>query len=556
MSDVGRDTPRVVASSEGTHVYIAGRSLLGGHPRASQERRLPRSPAEQTLYLLVSPLLCEGCRTFLQNLPRSSAAVAMEYDDALASLWEDATLPTSPQIDYVRSPDVAGATIGRFVAERAIRRVEVVSLSAGNRRRRQQYDETTVTANEVVQRYWLNRGTEIRLGRRWIANVWRNILMDSGDVRRLRESVPSRAVLIGAGPSLDLALPHLMPLLGRKEHRPMVVALDTALPALAAYDIPVDIVVAMDAQVANTADLVPRRFTEAVLVADITTHPSIVRSFAPDRRLFFASAAAPLAMYATPHGDPVGTILHGIPLLPPRGSVAPSALEYLVEHLGIRDVVLVGVDFWYQPPRTHADHATAHRAFLRTHRRLSGSGGSARILARPFRPERTVDGTVVPADAILADQAEQFRRLIAEENNAGPRGTPRVVRFVPAGLPLATAEVSRAELSEFLIPTSAWRVPNSLRSEAHDEENTQRRSAVTALLRRLNEQERSLADTDRALHLDAGLDFAWFDLPQYPLCTRRVDWAELHRGRLLRAVRDHRRRLERALAATTPPAFP
>jgi hypothetical protein len=71
--------------------------------------------------------------------------------------------------------------------------------------------------------------------------------------------------------------------------------------------------------------------------------------------------------------------------------------------------------------------------------------------------------------------------------------------------------------------------------------------ALEHLRERLIAQEAVLADAARPLFLDSGLDFVIADLPQWPLMMLRREWVELHRARVLRAVRDYRRRLDASI---------
>ena len=136
----------------------------------------------------------------------------------------------------------------------------------------------------------------------------------SGDLHRTPRRDALKAVLIGAGPSLDTDIKLLEEELQRAAaenasnfshapteaiSRPAIVAIDTALPALAARRIPVDCVFAMDAQLANAADLVPWGWYNSVLIADISAHPSIVRTFAPTRRILFSTRFSDLQILSS-----------------------------------------------------------------------------------------------------------------------------------------------------------------------------------------------------------------------------------------------------------------
>jgi hypothetical protein len=505
----------------------------------------------------------------VQRLARSSAVLCVEFEADLALLWQqrDCRLANVP---LATSREDVVTVAQNAVAHRAIRRVETITLSGGSAAFREQYRRIETDLQTVVRRFWANRGTEIRLGRRWLANIWKNTGQVAGDLGALGDAMPSKAVLIGAGPSLDTDIVFLEEALHRDSkaaapapspgvpgtaefRRPAIVAIDTALPALAARGIPVDCVVAMDGQLANAADLVPWIWDDSILIADISTHPSIVRSFRPERRAFFTTRFSDLRLFPplTATGSDTGTdgihrLTAGLPTLTPRGSVAPSALELLIRTMGVTDLVILGVDFWYHPPRTHARMATAHRRFLNGHDRTTGSGGPAKLVQRPWRPGTLQNGESVQIDGILADQAEQLAEVVSVL-----RATVPGVRFrqVPnRGLPIGADEISRQELQDWFT-TPPWHLPREIVTERSMEARQRRLKALTELRERLVAQETALTSDVGPVILDAMLDCAWFDLPQWPLAGRTTAAARLHRLRFLRAVRDHRRRVVRALAA-------
>ncbi|MDA3948885.1 MAG: DUF115 domain-containing protein [Spirochaeta sp.] len=562
------ETPRIEAGPKGSQIWWRGRRLLGPSPRDSQLRRLPAQPHDQTLYVCISPLLGEGLSPFVRRLSRNSAVLCVELEPCLAELWHrrESGLSMVPLVSsWVDVTSVAQT----MISQRAIRRVETVTLSGGGALYRERYRHIEPALQTVIQRFWANRGTEIRLGRRWLANVWKNTGQASGDLAVLSDAMPPKAVLIGAGPSLDADIALLEETLLREStetftgdseggtgdiRRPAIVAIDTALPALAARQIPVDCVVAMDGQLANAADLVPWVWHNSVLIADISTHPSIVRTFDPARRAFFATRFSDLRLF--PSSDTAGTdtawtdSIHGltakVPSLVPRGSVAPSALEILVYTLGVTDLVILGIDFWYHPPRTHARMATGHRRFLNLHNRISGTGGAAQLVQRPWRSGTLRNGEPVQLDGILADQAAQMAHVVSVLQGEVP--DVRFRQLPNRGLPIGTDEISPGELKHWVTTTPSWRLPRTIATDRSRMSYERRLAALNVLGERLIAQEAALT-ADGPVFLDAMLDFAWFDLPQWPLAGRTAAAARLHRLRFLRAVRDHRRRVIRALAA-------
>ena len=545
MGDSGRPVPRLIPGNDGVQVEWQGRRLLSAKPVEGQRRRLPGIPDEQTLYLILSPLLGQGLSDFLKDIPRSSAALLLEFEPALADLRRHPlAIGSKISADWITDLSLFSDAVEQTVRKRGIRRVQAASLSGGSHRHRDAYRRCERTANDLVQRYWKNRGTEIRLGRRWISNIWKNAPLRTVNYRSLHGTITPTVILVGAGPSLDYALPLL-----RRAHSLAVplVAIDTALPSLAAADLPVDIVISMDGQLANAADLMPWKWDSALLLSDLSCHHSVVRRFSPERRVLFSTHFSRLHLLNSP-------VTAGIPRFIPRGSVAPTAVEILYRLFGVEEIIAVGLDFWYRLPRTHSSLAMHHRHILSSAVRTTGNDGPAAWSNRPWVECTLKNGTPGTADGVLADQAEQLRHLLKglyKEN-----GRFHLYLLPGEGLDIGGEVVSLTEAEKLIEKAGETPLP-PLNADGTDP-TEERRDALKDYLQRLRVQEEILADAGRPVRLDAGLDFAWFDLPQWPLVNLRGDWAEMHRASLLRAVRDHRRRIYRGLKSVdvSLPDFP
>ena len=542
---MARGTSRVELIPGGSRprVYVDGRPLSGPDAQAALERRLPEA-LEQTLYLLFSPLHGAGIDQWLHQLPVSSAALLVELDTELADLrhtlaeWH----PHRCLVEAYSEPATIAA-VRQLVARSALRRVRGVGLTGGYRLHRERYDHVTHTAVHEVERFWRNRGTEIRLYRRWVSNLFRNAALAATPIGALRRRIRRRVILLGAGPALDHVLPSLAALPARERETVSVVAIDTALPSLAGWDVVPDLVVAMDGQVANARDLVPWRWRGVPLLADLTTHPSLVRRFPPENRHFFVTPFVRQGLFEDPQ---LTELFRDLPRVPPRGSVAPAAVSLLGHELGVREILLVGIDFWYRPPATHARESTGFRLLRAASHRLAHRDGWDRTLHRPWTTVRLRDGSQAPGDAVLADQAAQFRAAVAAVTPA------TVVRhWGNAGLELGTQGLEDGSLAAWLrhghTGVDGASPPADTAPLAEVEPPQRAREILTGLLERLRIQESQLADPQRPVFLDAGLAFALVDLPQWPLMTLRREWMELHRQRVLRAVRDYRRRLAAVL---------
>jgi hypothetical protein len=559
------ETPRRVevrSGSGGPVVYLAGHPLTGPDAAASVRRRLPvagEDSPEQTLYILASPLHAAPLKEWVAALPPASGVLIVELDPELAALPGTAlhaVLP--PPVRAASSLEAARSNAWGLIRSRALRRVRMISLSGGARLHRSDYARLEAEIAALVQRFWNNRAAEIRLHRRWMANLFRNISLAGVPVDRLRGALPQHALLVGAGPSLDDALPLLREFFPAKRRASFsnasgdtlgqrdfaLIAIDTALPSLAAAGVRPDLVFAMDGQLANAADFLPWRWDDCLVVTDVSTHFSIPRRVAPGRLFWFVSRFSETALF---RDESLHGLFDGIPMVPPRGSIAPAAVQIAAEHLGVADITCVGIDFWYRLPKSHAVMSSADRPARRRGDRLHHRSGHSRALARPWGAVTLRDGTTTTGDAVLVEQA----RLMAEAVRSS-RATVFVVGS--RGLEIGGVPRSLGELRRHLEEDrnrgrasrdAAAEAPLAVGQPAVAAER--RRVALEHLRERLIAQEAVLADAARPLFLDSGLDFVIADLPQWPLMMLRREWVELHRARVLRAVRDYRRRLDASI---------
>lgn len=554
------------ATPSGVAVSLGGRSLTGNDPAASSLRRIPREVPSQTLVLLYSPLLGYGVQELRERLDPTSAMLLVELDDRLATIQhhEKSVIPNPLPEMAGQAWSVAGAVqiADQLIARYGIRRLLTVNLTGGTRLHTRDYAHLTRLVDDRIRLFWNNRGAQIRLGRRWITNLMRNALLDSLPLAALGKTLSPRVVLVGAGPNLDRHLEELQRSFASRAEAGRcppegvsLVALDTALPALAEAGLRPHLVFSMDGQLANAYDLMPWRWEGATLIADITVHPSIARRFPVERRAFFASRFSETVSLL--HGP----VLEGIPLVAPRGSVAPAALEILTTHLGVRHIVTVGVDFWYHPPRTHAMMTGPDRRMRATMARLLRNDGYEELLNRPGRTATLRDGQDAWCDGVLEDQARQMRQVVMELHQLYPGleiSTPDA-----SGLP--TGALLRADALRRVASATVGSIPADPAPKQPEHAAFRlRREALRGILHRLRAQEKHLTGATRAdeaegVFLDADLAFVLLDMPQWPLVVLRQEWARTHARGIARSVRDYRRRLERALRAgvdSNPPANP
>lgn len=490
---------------------------------------------EQTLYIVASPLSGRGVRELQQHLDPRSALVLVELDRDVAQVTRTIRSERSHSLPVYFEPSSALAAIRREIERRGIRRVRQLSASRAAAGQAAAYRELTERATDIVRRHWSNRATELILGRRWLRNLIRNLALPCRQPEQLDTELAARPmILVGAGPSLELALDGIV----RQRQMCTVVAIDTALPRLAAAGIQPDLIVSMDAQLANAYDFTPWRWDSCNVLYDMTVHASVPRRFAPQQRFAFVSRFRDLALFDDPD------LFTQTAVLPPLGSVAPAALYAIARFVKPATILAVGIDFWYQAPVTHARGTAPAQQTDRLRDRLQARDGNDAVLGRPMVRVALRDGAGArQGDAILAEQALHMRETVQSVALHGCRvyhltspgldlgtiGCASVADYI-AGAPQAASAEHRQEA-----PATAYRAAAQ-----------QRREALADLGVRVDAQIRAIAANSPAF--DAGLDFALLTLPQWPALTLRQAWWFLHRGTVQRSLLDYRNAIDRALA--------
>lgn len=556
----------------GTAFTLEGRRLSGADPRKSQQSRLQSLitvPETQTLYCIQSPLLGYGLREFYDRLDAGSAVLAVELDPTLASLFDDpeSEIPRGVRLARATTEDSAITATCRFVQRLGIRRIRLVRLSGGAGLQSDRYRSLQIVLDDCIRRFWLNRATELKLNHRWVINILRNTLLEARPVRALVDRFRAAVLLVGAGPGLDEHLRWLTAI--DRHHRReefTLVAVDTALGTLAARGIRPDIVWSMDSQLVNARDFLPWRWDSVTIVADLSVAPGILRRVPRENRFVFSSRYAEVGLFSDPQ---LQRLTAGFGYFEPRGSVVPSVAEFLIRHTRVARVVTVGIDFWYRPPKTHAKGSAIDRAFRREMCRLRRRDGFEEVVPRPRVSARFDSGETTSADSALADHAGQFRALLREQSDRDIAWLRLPAPALPTGLGEIDPETATGILTAHVVPerppgdeeeplTGGFGRSDAVErtdavewTDAVGYDSAIRREALHALLYRLRAQEKRFdtasSGTPAMVFWDSGLDFILRDLPQWPLMMVRRDWFDLHRDRLLRVLRDYRRRLERLL---------
>jgi hypothetical protein len=216
------------------------------------------------------------------------------------------------------------------------------------------YLELVRETTEFIKRINAGRRTTAAFGKRWVRNFFRNLtLLDNVMLYRTMD-LP--VIITGSGPSLESALPSILPV----RDGVFILAASSSLPALAAGGITPDMVISTDgggwALLHLHACFRDGRLTADCKSAALTVNAGFTLAITLNAAVPSQGSAIPMLLMSD--GSLWQNIaLHsiGIPsaFIPQRGTVTASALE-LAMVLSSGNIFLAGMDLSIQDIRSHA----------------------------------------------------------------------------------------------------------------------------------------------------------------------------------------------------------
>ncbi|MDP3176497.1 MAG: DUF115 domain-containing protein, partial [Spirochaetaceae bacterium] len=221
----------------------------------------------------------------------------------------------------------------------------------------------------------VNEATLRRFGKLWVRNLSRNLELsatESGVDELLGVAAGIPALVLAAGPSLDLCLPRLREL----ARKAVLVCVDTALRSVLGAGVQPDIVVLVDPQYWNWRHVAGLDSPRSILVSESAAWPAAFRK--PWRRIYLGGSLFPLGRMIESIAGSKGSLGAG-------GSVATSAWD-LARLMGCSPIWMAGLDLGFPAGGTHARASFfEQRALASGHRlnpaetaqagALQGSGG-------------------------------------------------------------------------------------------------------------------------------------------------------------------------------------
>jgi len=435
------EVPRLVEIAGETSILYKDRNLYGsGSPIAGARRRAEGIPLqENTFYLLPSPLLWYGVPELLDRLPASSVIISLEVNPSLAEISlknipSALTYNSSLRYLHINVEEGIYALYGQLGPHR-FRRVKLLTLNAGYRLHHNLYSRVYSLMEEEIQQFWHNKYTLMYMLPLWIKNIFHNLSHlcihdpDSPVVLGFPQ-VRKPIIVTGAGPSLDANIPFL----NDNRERFFLLAADTAYTPLMKCGLIPDAVVVQEAQFFNLYDFISFPGIQALIFADITSYPGVLRT-----------GKSPIHLFATQF-QKTGLLsrLQNAGLIPsfrrPMGSVGSTAVDIA---LSLTDfpVLFTGIDFSFPVGRTHTKGSPSHLKILQSTHRYSPVINISPYTAAGIHSVSSEDSGLLTTFT-LERYADNFRRYFS--------GNSRLFQLTPEGLPLGVQLIENGEAFSIL----------------------------------------------------------------------------------------------------------
>jgi len=193
------------------------------------------------------------------------------------------------------------------------------------------YSEAMRAIQELIGMVADDYTVQAQFGKKWYVNTLSNLPAVQAStviVKPVR-----RAFVTGAGPSLETQIAELREI----RDTGFLIASDTSLPALLSYGLKPDLVISIDCQLVSYHHFLQGLPDELPLLLDLASPPVLTRL--TKRGVFFTSSH-PLSLYLSTHWRP-------LPFIDTSGGNVSHAAVSLAQHLGAREIYLLGVDFSY-----------------------------------------------------------------------------------------------------------------------------------------------------------------------------------------------------------------
>lgn len=232
--------------------------------------------------------------------------------------------------------------IKNFFIPQKIKRIEYIPLQNRIQDSSEYFSNLKEAISLYLERMRVNRNTLNKFGKLWVKNQCKNIIHMGyeNDISLIFDKfndIPG--IIVAAGPSMELIIPHLKEL----KERFLILAVDTAYKSLLEEGIEPDFVMSIDSQYWNARHLDGTNSSKTILIADSSIQPSAIRPF--NERVFFTKSSFPLGTYFESARAPFPKIASG-------GSVSTNIWDF-AHKLGLKEIYFIGQDLGFPGNITH-----------------------------------------------------------------------------------------------------------------------------------------------------------------------------------------------------------
>jgi hypothetical protein len=196
---------------------------------------------------------------------------------------------------------------------------------------------------------------QAQFGKKWYVNTLANLPMVQNSTVAVKPV--HRAIITGAGPSLESQIPELR----RIRDRGFLIASDTSLPALLANEVKPDLIISIDCQLVSYHHFLAGVPDQVPLLLDLASPPVLTR--VSRCNTFFASSH-PFSLYLSSHWRP-------LPYIDTSGGNVAHAAVSLAQFLGAQQIYLLGVDFSYPEGKAYCRNTYLYPLFGSQETRLN-----------------------------------------------------------------------------------------------------------------------------------------------------------------------------------------
>jgi len=439
LTDDDNGNPRSVQTEGGISVLYKGRYLYSKYaPEKAIKRTVLSKPvAPGTLVLACSPVLCLCLAELCASLPENCFVLGCEFDAVLYAfslkyiphdIARFAMLSPDelPKLPFMLTKRRAETKSGAFLPPAGtFRRVLRADFSAGTQFFPQHYAALTEAAENAVMRFWKNRVTLIKFGRRFSRNLFRNIarLPRSCPIENLAQSVEKPIIVFGAGESMEKTARSIRSV----QSAFYIVAADAALAPLFRFGIEPDAVVCEEAQSVIAPFFLGANGKRFRVFAGITSWPKLF-DLSDDTICYFSPHYDDTAFFDSLVGRRI------LPcIMPPLGSVGLTAtkIALMLRKTDRIPVFVTGLDFSYRAGTTHARGSAPHTARLASSFRISPAANYEAAFGCSMQKIIGKDGSPFFTSPALLSYVQTFRAYFSESPNLFDAGTTGIELGIP-----------------------------------------------------------------------------------------------------------------------------